>query len=170
MTDLVKHPAVALATGTAAVAADGVLTAYRTAERLPVVGGWLRRTRAELTTRGEQVIAHGIDPATALVSAVAARVVSLVLDELDLTALVKERVDVDAIAADIDIDAIVARIDLVGLANEVIDGVDLPAIIRESTSSVTADVMTDVRTQGERADDFVAGLVDRVLGRGQEPR
>jgi hypothetical protein len=35
---------------------------------------------------------------------------------------------------------------------------------------VTADVMTDVRTQGERADDFVAGLVDRVLGRGQEPR
>ena len=170
VTDLVKHPAVALATGTAAVAADGVLTAYRTAERLPVVGGWLRRTRAELTTRGEQVIAHGIDPATVLVSAVAARVVSLVLDELDLTALVRERVDVDAIAADIDIDAIVARIDLVGLANEVIDGVDLPAIIRESTSSVTADVMTDVRTQGERADDFVAGLVDRVLGRGQEPR
>ena len=59
---------------------------------------------------------------------------------------------------------------MVGLANEVIDGVDLPAIIRESTSSVTADVMTDVRTQGERADDFVAGLVDRVLGRDQEPR
>ena len=57
------------------------------------------------------MIAHGIDPATALVSAVAARVVVLVLDELDLTALVKERVDVDAIAADIDIDAIVARID-----------------------------------------------------------
>ena len=54
-----------------------------------------------------------------------------------------------------------------GLANEVIDGVDLPAIIRESTSSVTADVMTDVRTQGERADDFVAGLVDRVLGRAR---
>jgi uncharacterized RDD family membrane protein YckC len=158
VTDLVKHSAVALATGTAAVAADGVLTAYRTAERLPIVGGWLQRTRADLTTRGEQVIAHGIDPATALVSAVAARVVSLVLDELDLTALVRERVDVDAIAADIDIDAIVARIDLVNLANEVIDGVDLPAIIRESTSSVTADVMTDVRTQGERADDFVAGF------------
>ncbi len=41
-----------------------------------------------------------------------------------------------------------------------IDGVDLPRIIRESTTSVTADVMTadvmtadvmtDVRTQGER--------------------
>ena len=30
---------------------------------------------------------------------------------------------------------------------------------------MTADVMTDVRTQGERADDLVSGLVDRMLGR-----
>jgi hypothetical protein len=56
------------------------------------------------------------------------------------------------------------------LANKVIDGVDLPAIIRESTNSVTAEVMTDVRTQGERADDLVAGIVDRVLGRSREPQ
>ena len=66
---------------------------------------------------------------------------------------------------DIDIDAIIARIDLIGLADQVIDGVDLPKIIRESTTSVTAEVMTDVRTQGERADDMVSGLVDRMLGR-----
>ena len=56
-----------------------------------------------------------------------------------------------------------------------IDGVDLPRIIRESTTSLTADVMTtdvmttdvmtDVRTQGERTDDMVSGLVDRMLGR-----
>ena len=64
----------------------------------------------------------------------------------------------------------IARIDLIGLANEIIDGVDLPAIIRESTSSVTADVMTDVRGQGERADAAVSGFVDRVLGRRQELR
>jgi hypothetical protein len=32
---------------------------------------------------------------------------------------------------------------------------------------VTAEVMTDVRTQGERADDAVSGFVDRVLGRRQ---
>ncbi len=48
------------------------------------------------------------------------------LAELDLTALVREQVDIDAIAAEIDIDAIIDRIDLVGLANAVIDGVDLP--------------------------------------------
>ena len=60
-----------------------------------------------------------------------------------------------------------SNIDLVGLANKVIDGVDLPAIIRESTNSVTAEVMTDVRSQGERADDLVAGMVDRVVGRSR---
>jgi hypothetical protein len=83
---------------------------------------------------------------------------------------VRERVDIDAIAAGIDIDAIIARIDLVGLANQIIDGVDLPAIIRQSTNTVTADVMTDVRTQGERADDVVSGIVDRMFGRNRTPR
>jgi hypothetical protein len=96
--------------------------------------------------------------------------VELVLEQVDLTALVRERVDINAIAAEIDVHAILARVDMIGLANEVIDGVDLPAIIRESTDSVTAEVMTDVRIQGERADDMVSGFVDRMLGRNQEPR
>ena len=51
-----------------------------------------------------------------------------------------------------------------------IEGVDLPAIIRDSTNSMTAQVMTDVRTQGERADDVVAGIDDRMLGRDRENR
>nr|WP_236695616.1 hypothetical protein [Mycolicibacterium chubuense] len=93
--------------------------------------------------------------------AVLSLLVTAVIDELDLTAIVRDRVSKEAI------DAVIARIDLVGLAEQVIDGVNLPAIIRESTSTVTADVMTDVRTQGERADDAVSGFVDRVLGRRQ---
>jgi hypothetical protein len=52
----------------------------------------------------------------------------------------------------------------------VIEGVDLPAIIRESTDTVTAEVMTDVRAQSEKADDMVSGFVDRMLGRDREPR
>ena len=44
--------------------------------------------------------------------------VELVLDEIDLNNLVRE------------------RIDLIGLADEVIDGVDLQAIIRQSTATV----------------------------------
>lgn len=147
LVDLFKRPA-ALAAGV-----------YRGCEALPVVGDPLRRSRVGLT-----------DQLRAAVSSVGSQVVGLVLDEIDLTALVRERVDVDAIAAGIDIDAIIVRIDLIGLANQVIDGVDLPKIIRESTNSVTAEVMTDVRTQGQRADDVVSGFVDRMLGRDQAPR
>lgn len=133
-------------------------------EQLPVIGGWLRSARVEATRAGVAAIT---------------RVVELVLDEIDLTALVRERVDIEAIAAGVDIDAIVAgvdidaiisRIDLIGLANQIIDGVDLPAIIRDSTGTVTAEVMTDVRTQTARADDIVAGFVDRMLGRTGESR
>ncbi len=128
-------------------------------EALPVVGAPLRRSRIEVVERLRTVV-----------SVVGSQVVGLVLDEIDLTALVRERVDVDAIAAQIDIDAIISRIDLIGLANQIIDGVDLPAIIRESTNTVTAEVMNDVRTQGERADAVVSGIVDRMFGRNQAPR
>jgi hypothetical protein len=89
---------------------------------------------------------------------------------MDLNALVRERVDIDALAADLDIDAVINRVDLIALADRVIEGVDLPAIIRESTNSMTAEVMTDVRTRGEHADDVVAGIVDRMLGRDRDNR
>jgi hypothetical protein len=116
--------------------------AYRQCEALPLVGGLFTRGKSEA-------------------QAVLSLIVAAVIDELDLTAIVRDRLHADAI------DAVIARIDLVGLANDVIDAIDLPAIIRDSTNSVTAEVMTDVRTQGERADDAVAGFVDRVLGRRQ---
>ncbi|WP_262365518.1 hypothetical protein [Gordonia sp. OPL2] len=106
-----------------------------------------------------------------------------ILDRVDLDAVIRDRVDldaavahvdldgvarsidIDAIAARIDIAAILDRVDLIGLANDIIDGVDLTDIIREASTSVTADVMTDVRSSGERADDAVANLVSRVLRR-----
>ena len=93
--------------------------------------------------RGERAI----EPVTAVIVAVAVQLVERVLDELDLNELVRRRVD------------------LVALADEVVEGIDLQAIIRQSTESVTAEVMTDVRSQGERADDLVSGFVDRLLGR-----
>ena len=124
-------------------------------ERLPVIGGLLHATRVGAGRAGIAAVT---------------RVTELVLDQIDLTALVRERVDIDAIVADVDIDAIIARIDLIGLADVVIDGVDLPAIIRESTGTVTAEVMTDVRSQTARADDVVSGFVDRMLGRTPQPQ
>lgn len=124
---------------------------YRGVEGLPVLGGWLRHTREDLSVRGERAIAAGVEPVRAVISAVAVQIVELVLDELDLNELVRQRVD------------------LVGLANEVVDGIDLQAIIRKSTESVTSEVMNDVRSQGERADDVVSGFVDRLLGRERDP-
>ncbi len=163
--DLLKNPVVAAAVGAGAVAVGGASAAYRTVSRIPLLGPQLDNGVGALTRRGETLIAAGTAPARRLVTAVAVQLVDQVLAELDLTALVRDRVDIDAVVRDVDIDAIIARIDLVGLADAVIDGVDLPKIIRDSTNSVTAEVMTDVRTQGERADDVVSGLVDRVLGR-----
>lgn len=167
MNTLLKHPLVTLALGIGATAADGIATVYRIAVGLPVLGGLLDRRIAALSGRGEQLIADRFEPTRSTVAALAAEIVDLVLAELDVAALVRNRVDIDAIVTDVDIEGIIARIDLVGLADTVIDGVDLPRIIRDSTTSVTADVMTDVRGQGERADDAVSGFVDRLLGRSQ---
>ena len=168
--DLLKHPVVSAAVGTAAVAVGAAGAAYRVAEKVPVFGPLMRRSVAGLSEQGDRWLTQSADQIKALVAAVAVGLVDLVLDEMDLNALVRERVDIDALAADIDIDAIINRIDLITLADKVIDGVDLPAIIRESTNSMTAEVMTDVRTQGERADDVVAGIVSRMLGRDREDR
>jgi hypothetical protein len=147
-----KHPAVSTAVGAAAIAAGAAEQIYLATERLPVVGSWLRSSRAELSRRGEFIIDQSLEPVQKLIVAVAAAVVDLVLDEIDLNKLIRE------------------RIDLIGLADEVIDGVDLEAIIRQSTATVTENVMLDVRTQGERADDMVSGFVDRLLRRGREER
>ena len=122
-----------------------LLEAYRGCEGLPLVGGLFTRGRVEA-------------------KAVLSLIVAAVLDELDLTAIIRDKLEAEAI------DAVIARIDLVALADQVIDGVDLPAIIRASTTTVTADVMTDVRSQGERADDAVAAFVDRMLGRRERLR
>jgi hypothetical protein len=161
LAELAKQPAVLVVVGAAATVVGGAAAAYRACEQLPVVGAVLYRGRSELARRGELVIARSTEPVKTLVSTIAVDVVRLVLEQLDLTSLVRDEVDLDAIIADVD---------LIGLANQVIEGVNLPAIIKESTDSVTAEVMTDVRTQSERADDMISGFVDRMLGRDRESR
>jgi hypothetical protein len=104
--------------------------------------------------------------------------VEAVLDRLDLTELVERRVDlnrvargidVDAVAARIDLDAITARIDLIGLAELVVDGIDLPRLIRDSTGSVASEGIAGVRLQGMEADQALSHFVDRLLRRQPRP-
>ena len=90
--------------------------------------------------------------------------IEAVIATVDLDAII-DTVDLDRAVSHVDVDAVINRVDLIGLADVVIDGVDLPGIIREASTSVTADVMTDVRSTSERADDAVAVMVGRLLRR-----
>jgi hypothetical protein len=113
-------------------------------ERLPVIGGLLRSARVEVTRAGVAVLTN---------------IAELVIEQIDVTAMVRDQLDLDAIMADLDIEAIIGRIDLVGLADQIIEGMDLPAIIRECTGTATAaEVMTEMETQ-----------IDRMLGWERAP-
>jgi hypothetical protein len=153
--------------------------------RHPMIEGWLGRPRALslLAERGGRERAAAAADLHRLAAALVPTVTSAVLDRLDLTALVRDRValdaivaevnidavaarvDVDGIARRIDLDAIIDRIDLVDLTNRVIDGIDLPEIIRESTGSISGDLVRGVRMQGIEADQAVTGLVSRLFRR-----
>jgi hypothetical protein len=128
-------------------------------------------------------IATGIDVDTIAaridLDTIAARIdIDAILNRVDIDRVIETvdldravaRVDIDAVAAKIDIEPIIGRIDLIELANEIIDGVDLQAIVRDSTTTLTNGVLDDVRTQGARADDAVAGVIGRLLGRQSASR
>ena len=92
-----------------------------------------------------------------------------IIASLDLDAIV-DRVDLDRVAARLDVDAVLERVDLIGLAEYVVNGVDLPAIIRTSTESVTSEMAQGVRVHTADADRAVERLVDRLLLRHQARR
>ncbi|MGB8650621.1 MAG: hypothetical protein WCD35_08155 [Mycobacteriales bacterium] len=120
------------------------------------------------------VLAGRIDLDTAVarvdVDAVVARVdLGRIIDRLPIDQVLA-RIDLDEVAATLDVDAIVDRVDLIGLARYVIDGVDLPEIIRESTGSMASEGLRGVRMQTIDADERINRLVDRVLLRRQGRR
>jgi hypothetical protein len=98
------------------------------------------------------------------VDAVARRLdVEAVLDRLDLTEVVLRRVRLDVL-----VNAVLDRIDLPGLAEEVIEEVDLAEIIRESTGAMASSTVRDARMQAILADQAVARVRDRLrLRRGR---
>jgi hypothetical protein len=108
------------------------------------------------------------------VNAIARQVdVDAIVRQVDIDAIAKridvdaiaDRIEVDAIVSRVDIDAIVRRLDLVSIAEEVVNGIDLPEIIRQSTGSMASDVVRDVRMESVEADIAIARLIDRVIRR-----
>lgn len=88
-----------------------------------------------------------------------------VIEKADIEAVVR-RVDLDAVATRLDIDAIIDRVDLVGMARYLMDELEVPEIIRESTGALAAESIEQLRIQGIRADRFVSHLLDRIVRRG----
>ena len=87
-----------------------------------------------------------------------------IVDRLDIGAIVA-KVDPDPVVARVNFDAAMAQIDLIGVAQTVVDGIDLPGIIRDSTGSLASEAVHGVRVQGQHADDAVGQLVGRVFRR-----
>ena len=86
------------------------------------------------------------------------------VSKVDLEAIVK-RIDIDAVIARVDVEAVLARLDLAGIAHQVIEAIDLPEILRESTGSVASEAVRGVRADGVQADEAVARFMDRLLRR-----
>lgn len=165
---------------------------------------WPQTYLLAVADRGRRVREHSEAQTRAQLSVLVPMVVDAVLDRIDLTKLVLDRVqvasivesldfdaiaasldldalvatvdiepviarvDVDAIASRLDLDAIVNRLDIVGIAREVIDEIDLPAIIRESSGTMASETVVGVRMRGIEADERVARIVDRVMRRGRD--
>jgi hypothetical protein len=97
--------------------------------------------------------------------------VDAVADKLDLDRAVK-RLDVDAVIATADVDgvvskvnldAIIGRIDLVGIVGRVLDELDLPEIIRQSTGSMASETVRGVRMRSFEADQRINRTVSRFM-------
>jgi hypothetical protein len=125
----------------------------------------LRATGQQLQNTGQRLRNNARDRLQALVPLL----VDAVLDQLDLTDLVVQRVDLDEVVQHLDLDAVVARVDLISLAEYIVDGVDLQKIIHDSTGSVASDGVRGVRMQSIEADEALAKFIDRLLLR-RRPR
>lgn len=95
-------------------------------------------------------------------------IVTAALDELDLTTIVLERVDIDRIVERADVDAVIDRVPMLQIADYIIEEINLPQIIRESTGGIAMDAFTTTRFSAARSDDFVSKLVDTLLLRRKE--
>jgi hypothetical protein len=103
------------------------------------------------------------------------RLVGAVLDTMDLTDLVLDRVDlhrvVEAALDSLDLTQLVRdRVDVASLAEEVVDEIDLPDIIRESSTGVAGEVVDGARLSAVAGDELINKWIDRFLQRRKARR
>ena len=103
------------------------------------------------------------------------RLVGAVLDTMDLTELVLDRVDlhriVEAALDSLDLTQLVRdRVDVASLAEEVVDEIDLPDIIRESSTGVAGEVVDGARLSAVAGDELINKWIDKFLQRRKARR
>ena len=94
-----------------------------------------------------------------------------VAERVDLTPLVAQLVDLDALIAQVDldqaaqrldVDAVISRVDLADLVETVLAEIDLPEIIRSSSGSVASGTVRGLRLQSMLGDEAVTRAYDRL--------
>src|SRR5277367_396446 len=118
---------------------------------------------------------------------VAERVIALVLDAIDIDALIDrvdvekiiERVDVDKVVDRVDVEKIVERVDVQKIIervdiNAIVRNIDIDALVEQtelgsiiarSTTGILTEVLDVIRAQGVGLDDFIFRWGNRLLGR-----
>lgn len=122
-----------------------------------------------------------------LAQMVAERVVNLVVEAIDLDALIAkidldalldrvdverivDRVDVERIVERVDVNALVGRVDIDHIVSQLdidslVEQTELGSIIAKSTTGVLTEVLDLLRSQGVGLDDFCARWTNRLLRR-----
>jgi hypothetical protein len=127
------------------------------------------------------------EPVESLAQSVARRVIELVVEALDLNALLDQidlnrvldqvdvnrlldKVDVDKLVARVDVRALLTQVDVNELASQVdinamLQRTDVEALLTRSSSSIVSEGIDLVRSQAVGLDDFLARWVSRLRRR-----
>ena len=140
----------------------------RVALRPPLVpAAWQPATwLAAVSRRGAEQRGVAEDAVTRLLDVLVPVVAVQVLRRLDLTAVVKQYVDLDAIVAGVDLDAVAARLDVDAVAGRldvlaVVNRIDLTALVRERVDLDAIVAGVDLDAVAARLDvDAVAARLD----------
>ena len=124
-----------------------------------------------------------------LAQALAERLVPLIVDAIDIDALLDrvdiekliERVDVNKIIDQVDLDKVISKVDMQKVIeridlNAVIDEIDIDALVEQtelgsiiarSTTGIVTEILDVIRAQGVGLDDFIQRWGNRLVGRGK---
>ena len=122
-----------------------------------------------------------------LAQALAERLVPLIVDAIDLNAVldkvdiealiervdinkVVERVDIEAVVERVDVQKVIERVDINAIVDEIdidalVEQTELGSIIARSTTGVLTEILDVIRAQGVGLDDFILRWSNRLLGR-----